>query len=153
MKTVLFLCTGNYYRSRFAELLFNTIAPRQDLRWRAESRGLELSAANEGSISPFAAQRLQTLGIALPGDVRFPLPATTGDFERAAHVVAVKATEHRPLLQRQFPEFLQRVEFWEVHDIDCATPDVALPHLERQVQELAARVQELRPASGNDSHC
>ena len=23
MKTVLFLCTGNYYRSRFAEILFN----------------------------------------------------------------------------------------------------------------------------------
>jgi hypothetical protein len=25
-KAVLFLCTGNYYRSRFAEILFNSVA-------------------------------------------------------------------------------------------------------------------------------
>jgi protein-tyrosine-phosphatase len=25
-KTILFLCTGNYYRSRFAEVLFNSVA-------------------------------------------------------------------------------------------------------------------------------
>ena len=27
MKVVLFLCTGNYYRSRYAEEMFNLIAP------------------------------------------------------------------------------------------------------------------------------
>lgn len=39
MKTVLFLCTGNYYRSRFAEYLFNHLAEQQTLEWRAESLG------------------------------------------------------------------------------------------------------------------
>ena len=39
-KTVLFLCTGNYYRSRFAEVLFNSAAGRMGLPWRALSRGL-----------------------------------------------------------------------------------------------------------------
>ena len=42
MKTVLFLCTGNYYRSRFAEELFNHQAERADLDWIAQSRGLAL---------------------------------------------------------------------------------------------------------------
>jgi len=28
MKTVLFLCTGNFYRSRFAEEVFNHLSPR-----------------------------------------------------------------------------------------------------------------------------
>ena len=37
---VLFLCTGNYYRSRFAEMLFNALASRKDLDWTADSRGL-----------------------------------------------------------------------------------------------------------------
>ncbi len=41
-KTVLFLCTGNYYRSRFAEALFNSVAGRMGLPWRASSRGLAL---------------------------------------------------------------------------------------------------------------
>jgi hypothetical protein len=39
-KTVLFLCTGNYYRSRFAEALFNSVAGKMGLPWRASSRGL-----------------------------------------------------------------------------------------------------------------
>ncbi len=41
-KTVLFLCTGNYYRSRFAEALFNSVAGKMGLPWRASSRGLAL---------------------------------------------------------------------------------------------------------------
>jgi protein-tyrosine phosphatase len=42
VSTVLFLCTGNYYHSRFAEILFNSVASRMGLPWRASSRGLAL---------------------------------------------------------------------------------------------------------------
>ena len=38
VKTVLFLCTGNYYRSRFAEELFNHHAERAGDDWIAQSR-------------------------------------------------------------------------------------------------------------------
>ncbi len=41
-KTVLFLCTGNYYRSRFAEILFNSVAGNMGLPWQASSKGLAL---------------------------------------------------------------------------------------------------------------
>jgi protein-tyrosine phosphatase len=41
-KTVLFLCTGNYYRSRNAEVLFNSVAGKMSLPWKASSRGLAL---------------------------------------------------------------------------------------------------------------
>ena len=37
---VLFVCTGNYYRSRFAEAVFNHLAAARGLPWRAVSRGL-----------------------------------------------------------------------------------------------------------------
>jgi protein-tyrosine phosphatase len=37
-KTVLFLCTGNYYRSRFAEILFNSVAGKLGLPCLASSR-------------------------------------------------------------------------------------------------------------------
>src|SRR5262245_31370231 len=39
---LLFLCTGNYYRSRFAELLFNARAATHALPWQAFSRGLAI---------------------------------------------------------------------------------------------------------------
>jgi protein-tyrosine-phosphatase len=42
VRAVLFLCTGNYYRSRFAEGLFNHLASQLRLGWRADSCGLAL---------------------------------------------------------------------------------------------------------------
>jgi protein-tyrosine phosphatase len=39
IRRVLFLCTGNYYRSRYAEELFNHIARAEGLGWRAFSCG------------------------------------------------------------------------------------------------------------------
>ena len=41
LKRLLFLCTGNYYRSRYAEILFNAIASTIRLTWRADSCGLD----------------------------------------------------------------------------------------------------------------
>jgi len=60
MNKILFLCTGNYYRSRFAEHLFNWLAVKQGLDWQADSRGLALERGvnNVGAISRYAAEAL-----------------------------------------------------------------------------------------------
>src|SRR6185369_2827587 len=39
-RRVLFLCSGNYYRSRFAELFFNHLPAAEGLSYRADSAGL-----------------------------------------------------------------------------------------------------------------
>ena len=39
-KRVLFICSGNYYRSRLAEILFNHAAAAAGLAWEAGSRCL-----------------------------------------------------------------------------------------------------------------
>src|SRR5688572_2672206 len=130
IKTVLFLCSGNYYRSRFAEIFFNWHAEKQRLAWKATSRGLALDPDNPGHMSRHTLSRLTALGVSLDEYLRFPITATARDFDSADHVVAVKATEHRPLITQNFPTHLQRVEFWEVHDLDCVGPEVAIPHLE-----------------------
>ncbi|WP_259235282.1 arsenate reductase/protein-tyrosine-phosphatase family protein [Bradyrhizobium elkanii] len=61
MKRVLFLCTGNYYRSRYAEELFNHLARAEQLAWRASSRGAAErgSPDNVGPMSVFADDRLR----------------------------------------------------------------------------------------------
>ena len=65
MYKLLFLCTGNYYRSRFAELLFNAMAATHALPWQAFSRGLALDKGvnNIGPMSPLAIDALRALGI------------------------------------------------------------------------------------------
>jgi protein-tyrosine phosphatase len=150
-RTVLFLCTGNYYRSRFAEIFFNWHADRRDVPWRAESRGLELFPDNIGPMSTHTMARLRRHGIPTEPYQRLPLVADHGDFEAAHHVVAVKESEHRPMLERMFPTWLEQVEFWEIHDLDCAGPHEAIPHLESEVLKLLGRLAAGPPTARDPS--
>jgi protein-tyrosine phosphatase len=145
-ETVLFLCTGNYYRSRFAELLFNHAAARMRLSWLAESRGLALERGvqNVGPMSRAAVARLEALGVPVGWETRFPLAATADDFARAGHVVALKEAEHRPLLEERFPGWADRVEYWHIHDVDCWTAVETLAGIEREVLALAGRLPQSR---------
>lgn len=142
MKTVLFLCTGNYYRSRFAEHYFNHLAAEQGLRWQAKSCGLEtwLVQPADGPISCYTIERLAEHGIVLGDEIRSPIQVTEAALERADLVVAVKEAEHRPMMQTQFPEWVDRIEYWHVDDIDCALPSDALPILETCVEGLVERL-------------
>jgi protein-tyrosine phosphatase len=140
MKQVLFLCTGNYYRSRFCEIYFNWLAEQQGVHWRAESRGLRLNPKNIGPVSHYTVARLSHHGIPTIACQRLPLAVSHEDFDSADHVIAVKEAEHRPLIQAHFSLWLDRVEFWEVHDVDYASPDEATPQLEREVIGLMERL-------------
>src|SRR5204863_6374447 len=96
-KGVLFLGTGNHYRSRFAEVLFNSVAGRMGMAWRASSRGLALERGvnNVGPMAASAIQALEALGVRT-GDAitRMPAQVTRDDLEGAALVVALKHAEH-----------------------------------------------------------
>jgi protein-tyrosine phosphatase len=137
---LLFLCTGNYYRSRFAEIFFNWQAQCRGLGWTADSRGLALDVCNNGPISQHTIANLKIRGIESDTCGRSPLPVSEADLAAADWIIAVKEAEHRPLFEAKFPQWTDRVEFWHVHDLDCATPDTAIPHLQRQVEQLLDRL-------------
>jgi protein-tyrosine phosphatase len=137
-KTVLFLCTGNYYRSRFAESLFNSVAVRMGLPWRASSRGLALERGvdNVGPMAVSAVRALEALGVCAGEDcARAPTQVTADDFRAADRVVALKRDEHLPLLQERFPACAEKVEFWHVDD----APEV-LGLIQQEVMGLVARI-------------
>src|SRR5689334_19591808 len=96
-KRVLFLCTGNYYRSRFAEVLFNAVAGKMGLPWRALSRGLALERGvnNVGPMAASAIQALEAMGVCADDDcAHLPAQVTAKDLEAADRVVALKQDEH-----------------------------------------------------------
>jgi predicted translation initiation factor SUI1 len=137
-KSVLFLCTGNYYRSRFAEILFNSVAGKMGLPWRASSRGLALERGvnNVGPMAVAAVKALETRGVGAAADfARFPMHVTVDDLDIADWIVALKQAEHLPLLQERFPAWAEKVEYWQVDD----APE-ALALIEREVMDLTARL-------------
>ena len=142
-RRVLFLCSGNYYRSRFAELLFNHLAEAEGLSYRADSAGLwpECHTHNPGPISPHTIAALGERGVALPAVLRSPRDVRQSDIEQSTITVALKEAEHRPIVVNRFPALLDRVEFWHVDDVGDAPPSVALPMIDRLVRELVRRLR------------
>jgi protein-tyrosine phosphatase len=141
---VLFLCSGNYYRSRFAELLFNHLVAATSLPHRADSAGLmpNCRTRNPGPISQTAVTALQARGVALPAEHRDPRDVCAKDIARAALVIALDEIEHRPMASARFPELIDRFEFWQVADIPLVSPGVALPQIEENVRALIARLEK-----------
>jgi protein-tyrosine phosphatase len=148
VKTIIFVCTANYYRSRFSEHLFNRLAEAHGLRWRATSRGLRTWMADGyGPIASFTVDRQAARGIHLNGNIRFPVPLSEADLRSADLVVAMKEAEHRAMMQDQFPAWADRIEYWHVDDIDCAPPDDALPVCEACVEALVERLAGSEPGA------
>src|SRR5580704_13618415 len=79
-KKVIFVCSANYYRSRYAEHYFNWLARREELGWTADSRGLMVGKwGNIGPISQHTSDALERRGIPLGENPREPKPLTLAD--------------------------------------------------------------------------
>lgn len=136
---VLFLCTGNYYRSRTAEALFDHYASETGLSLFARSRGLRLNAGNKGPISRHAVAWLTDRQV--PFERRDPMDVSEQMLASAEHVVAVDESEHRSMMQERFAEWADQIEYWVVHDIDLTAPREALDALNVKVRAMVERLR------------
>ena len=138
---VLFICTGNYYRSRFAELLFNSLAHTAELDWLAESRGIatELVAA-PATISRNAIEGLEARGLDNARGYRRPEQLQERDLASARLAIAINDREHRRYLEERFPAWARQIDYWHVNDVGLTHPDVALAQIETLVRDLIAHL-------------
>ena len=130
-KNILFLCSGNYFRSRFAELWFNHEADQRRLPWYATSAGLLMENNNQGNISEYTRTFAHARGWTVPN--RPPIAASKTLFDYAERVIALKEAEHRQPIELRFPEYMDKVMFWSIHDEDVMKPSDILPLLESQL--------------------
>lgn len=129
MKTVLFICTGNYYRSRFAEEVFNHHTRLEELDWRADSAGLqvpETRAENPGPISHFALAAFREYRVHSTHHSREPKQVTETLLEAADLIIATSLTEHHSMTQERIPLFFDKITFWDVEDVEFVDPSIAL---------------------------
>ena len=136
MHKILFVCTGNYYRSRFAETYFNHAAASLNVPATAFSRGLQLNPEkNKGVISLHAETYLDSLNI--PVDkTQAPARLETHDLTTATTVIVLDETEHRPMIRTLYPEWEEKVDYWKFEDDYILSPSVVLPTLKERVHRL-----------------
>lgn len=140
-QTILFLCSGNFYRSRFAEEFFNHLARQKGLPWVADSRGLIKSPwllGNFGAISPYAVKELEKRAIPV-AEMRFPRCLAPGEADYFDLVVALDEDEHRPIIARDYPD-LQQVTYWDIKDLGDESSESALGRLAAKVETLVERL-------------
>ena len=142
MKTVLFVCTGNYYRSRFAELLFNARRPER-LGWQAVSRGFDPSPFNPGPIATAVIERMAEAGLPMPDPPPFPRRLREIDLQGAERIIALDAHEHPPFVDAFFPAWRKRFVFWRVPDLDRMGASEALGLVDSNVDALIAELLAL----------
>jgi protein-tyrosine phosphatase len=144
VKTILFLCTGNYYRSRFAEELFNHRAAHAAINWQAQSRALAIERGidNVGPLSPFVLWGLTTRGLFAKGANRSPEQCLILDVESADHIIALNEVEHRPIMSERFPGWESRIQYWDIGDVALVQPNMALALIEAQVERLLASFRD-----------
>ena len=144
---VLFLCTGNYFRSRFSQALFQQLIEINQAtgRLQVDSAGLKVdpNSGNVGPMAPEAISALQDRGVTVdPASLAAPKQVTEADLDAADVVVAVDEAAHRPMVQQQFPAWEDRIRFWTVKDLDEEDGVDPIAQLEHRVQQL---FDELKP--------
>lgn len=122
-KKVLFICSGNYYRSRLAEILFNHEAAACGLAWDAVSRGLlktgELKGMSEHAVGHLKESELHHLA----EEPRDPLGIDVEDLTEADLVIGLCQEEHQPMMEQKFLSLARalhktgRIRYWNVYDI------------------------------------
>jgi protein-tyrosine phosphatase len=132
--TILFICTGNYYRSRFAEALFNHHATERGMPWRAVSRGLAIDRVTEqDSLSCITVEALSRRGIDRRHTSLEKTALKSQDLIGASLIIALCEVEHRPMIDEAHPAWADEVIYWNVPDLPHWSPDEALSEIECQV--------------------
>lgn len=140
---VLFLCTGNYYRSRLAEELLRGYSAviRLDLVCDSAGLGPIPNPINIGPMRLEAVEYLLVRGMNPDSVARFPRKCHESDILLSDIVIGMNEPEHRRMVEGQFlGRVHERVRYWRVPDMD-EDPDGMGPGLmEQNVKELLREI-------------
>jgi protein-tyrosine phosphatase len=81
-------------------------------------------------------QALKSRGIELKNTSERCTQLDDRDLDRASCWIGLQEREHRPMMAEIFPTWSDRIEYWDIQDVDDMHPDLVLPQLEHKVLKL-----------------
>ena len=125
VKQFCFVCSGNLYRSRYAEAWFNYLSithERHDLR--GFSRGIAVQPTEDYRQGEIFTRRIPlakpTYDRMLAKNIPFCLIGPTnqalsdGDCAAAEVILLMNRVEHLPVIERDYPAYLDRVDSYDI---------------------------------------
>ena len=152
MKKVLFIGSGKSYRSKFAEAFFNNRGKLECL-FMLNTHGIGRYPSSRyphsyssGMDRKKPTKKLNKVSKEVCGDqnnltygddcyVHFHRNLTKEDFSHCDYVIAMNKSEHKKYLDKNFSEFVDKIEYWDIpREKKASTKTVEL--LKKKVNEL-----------------
>ena len=138
MHNILFVCTANIFRSRFAEEVFNFLAIKEKISARAFSAGLKVGEYHIRRIHRPALEQLEKLNIKPKRPNKLSLHIDEVQLNKYDQLICMDETEHKPMVLSNSKLKGFNFEYWDIIDEPKVQSDVSLPLCYKKVKELVA---------------
>ena len=136
MQKVLFVCTANIHRSRFAEEVFNYLCAKYNKDYHAFSAGLRVGDYSFRKIYYPALENLKAFNIIpkRPNDLSKHIKDV--NLENYDKIICMDEVEHKPMVNSDPKLSNYNFEYWNITDMPKVDSDVSLPICYKKVENL-----------------
>ena len=136
MNNILFVCTGNIFRSRFAEEVFNHLCKINGVDATAFSAGLQVGRYKQRKIYWPAMSELERLKIEPLRSNEDSVHINDIDVSIYYQIICMDEEEHKPMVRSN--ELLSgfTFQYWNIVDMPKVSSDISLPKCYKKVESL-----------------
>ena len=136
MHNILFVCTANIFRSRFAEEVFNFLAAEERIPAKAFSAGLKVGEYHVRKIHRPALEQLDKLNIKPKRPNELSVHIDEVQLTKYNQLICMDKAEHKPMVLSNLKLKEFNFEYWDIIDEPKVLSDVSLPICYSKVKEL-----------------
>ena len=141
MYNILFVCTGNIFRSRFAEEVFNHLCKINGVDAIAFSAGLQVGRYKQRKIYWPAMNELERLKIEPLRSNEDSVHINDIDVSIYDQIICMDEEEHKPMVRSN--ELLSgfTFQYWNIVDMPKVPSDISLPRCYKKVETLIGQLK------------
>ena len=136
MNNILFVCTGNIFRSRFAEEVFNHLCKINGVDATAFSAGLQVGRYKQRKIYWPAMNELERLKIEPLRSNEDSVHINDIDVSIYDQIICMDEEEHKPMVRSNERLSGFTFQYWNIVDMPKVPSDISLPKCYKKVESL-----------------